>query len=141
MLRISEASRQAIVDEFRYVVDQMRQVAAPADQLYFLSAAWGIIHRVFNSEYDPELVFAHQVLSLTHSQIASRHADPQVAALSVMRHSTYGLIDLLETKLLELADAWAEGLDATEILRDIAVIGYAATGNGNYLIIKGDLNL
>ena len=61
-MQISDSSRKSIVDEFEYVVGQMRAHKEPSRKLYFFSATFGAIQRLLNSEYDPTLQLVHLVL-------------------------------------------------------------------------------
>jgi|SRR3972149_4064948 len=139
MLNISNEHRQIIVDELLLVAKQMQTSPDARDKMYFLSASWAMIQRVFNIEYDPELVFAWQVLNLTYQEINGRvTSTPQSNIMGIVPAK---LIEGIEQQIGALAEGWGKKTDVTNVLQRLAELGYAATGNGNYLVLKGMLPL
>ena len=139
MLYVSDNLRALIVSEFRYAVSQMRATQIIGDKLYFMTATGGMVQRIFNIEFDQELVFAHQVLTYAHTHIAGRLNSPRQGQMtSVMPQ---GLLEALEDDLEELANRWEKPEDIADILSHITLLGYSATGNGFYLFTKGQLSL
>lgn len=139
MLTISPTYRSILAQELRFAASQMREAQHPADKVYFLSATWAQIQRVFNLEFDSELVLAHQVLSLAHNHIqgkvSGQHPGPMAA------YFPPSIFEFLAADLEELASRWEAGQEAADVLEHVALLGYACTGNGVYLFKKGLLKL
>jgi len=140
MLSLSPNLRQTLLEEFRYVANEMRKTEDPARKLYFFSATYGSVNRIFNIEFDPELVFAHLVLNNAHQTI-----DTRISSISQRREGAIGIPDGLLEKLTqaveELTDNWGKGKPIDGTLRNIALLTYATTGNGYYLYLKGQLSI
>ena len=139
MLYVSDNLRALIVSEFRYAVSQMRATQIIGDKLYFMTATGGMVQRIFNIEFDQELVFAHQVLTYAQSHIAGRLNSPRQGQMTSVMPP--GLLEALEDDLEELANRWEKPEDIADILSHITLLGYSATGNGFYLFTKGQLSL
>lgn len=139
-MQISDNLRKIIVDEFEYVVGQMRAEKDLSRKLYFFSATYGVIHRILNLEYDPTLNLLHMVLNGTYNAINSR-----VSALGQGIETGIGLPANLFEKLEETTETLGKAIekDASPLdaLERLAVLSYSTTGNGYYLFQKGILKL
>ena len=139
-MQISESSRKSIVDEFQYVVGQMRAHKEPARKLYFFSATYGAIHRLLNSEYDPTLQLVHMVLQGAYNSVNARYM-----ALGQGVEMGVGLPQNLFEKLEETTEALGKAIDKDsgipDIIERLAVLAYSTTGNGYYLYQKGKLKI
>ena len=136
MLNISDANRNIIVLELRFVLNQMRLAPTDADKMYFLSGATGMIQRIFNLDFDAELLFAHQVLTVVRDQINGRISQPMLPP-QISGTIMSQVISRVEASIEELANRWQNGQGIGDLLQDLAVLSYAASGNGHYLITKG----
>jgi len=140
MMAISDNLRKVMADEFRYVAERIREEKDLARKNYFFSAAYAVVYRVFNLEFDSSLVLVHDVLQRTYRNIDTRLTaigSGQERAIKVPE----GLFDRLAKHLDELGNAIDNKKDITEPLRKIAVISYVTTGNGYYLYKKGILKI
>ena len=138
-MKITPDFRKGIVDEFRSVAKRIREEEDPARKLFFFSATYGIISRVFNFSFDPQLVFIHMVLNECYNTIS--------ASVSVQRGEERPirvpeeLFDKLANATDELADKIENDEDTCETLQKIANIAFSTTGNGYYLYEKGLLSI
>ena len=139
-MQISDNSRNIIVNEFTYVIKKMRGEKDPSRKLYYFSAAYGVIFRILNQEFDPTLNFIHFVLNGAYSTINSR--------LTIMGQGVemgVGIPTVLFVKLEDATEALAkairENTSLLESLEKISVLSYATSGNGYYLYEKGVLKL
>lgn len=140
MMEISDNLRKVMADEFRYVAERIREEKDSARKNYFFSAAYAVVYRVFNLEFDPSLVLVHDVLQRTYRNIDARLTaigSGQERAIKVPE----GLFDRLAKHLDELSNAIDNNKDINEPLKNIAVISYVTTGNGYYLYKKGILKI
>ena len=66
-MNISAHMKSLLVDEIDYAIGQMEaNEGAPDRQLYSFSAVFGVLQRVFNLEFDKDLLVAHSITNLTY---------------------------------------------------------------------------
>jgi hypothetical protein len=138
-MKISEESRKALVKEIRFACNKMKSSENPLDKVFFFSAIFGIIHRLFNSESDPELIFVHQVVHQAFDGINAKLNIP--APPSVATSYPTEFFPKLQGYLEELAEIIEINKPVYDVLQKIAVLGYTMTGNGLYLYMKGDIKI
>jgi hypothetical protein len=135
----SKNFKKLIIDEIKFAVDKMSESEDPNEVLYYFSAIPGIMHRVFNVEYDPDLVYMHHILRSTQEAFTQRlKASMGGDAVFILDG---GQID----KLIELSKILLERLrdnkDIDRTLKKFTVLLYSTTGNGFYLMQKGVLKI
>jgi len=128
-----------IADEIDYVSSMMDKAAEAEKKLYFFSAIPGTIQRVFNLEYDSDLVYLQVILQNTYTALTQRlHAvksgDMVVPLSDIQLKHLIALVVELSDKIKN-----DESLDAT--LKKFGILAYSTTGNGYYLLQKGLLEL
>ncbi|MEA3486531.1 MAG: hypothetical protein U9R20_02635 [Thermodesulfobacteriota bacterium] len=138
-MKISPKMKNQIIEEIEHVVYNMEKSHDPVEMLYYFSAIHGLINRVFNMEYDPELVFMHHVLSAVHTGFlgridAMRKGDPVI----VLDDSYFKKLISLS---INLKDKISENGNVDDTLKEFIVLLYATTGNGYYLKHKGLLKM
>jgi hypothetical protein len=124
-----------LVNELDYVITAIEETSDALERLYFFSGIPAAVHRVFNIEYDPDLVFIHHVLSSTHQGImqridAIRKGD---AVVPIVERQLDKLLYLCK----ELRDALKNNVDTDSIMKKFILLLYSTTGNGYYLTKKG----
>ena len=137
--KLPKRIKDSLAKEFRFAAERMADAPALALRLYFFSAFYGELRRVVNYHWDADLALAHAVLSDTYQQMfsASNSSDRIIQVAEIMEH------------LIPVAIELAEHFEADEVDRNkvrdslarIAEIGFASTGNGFYLYLKGDIKL
>ncbi len=135
-MKIKEHNRKILIDDITFIINRMEKEKEAEQKLYYFSGIYGAIYRIFNNEYDPELILAHIILSITYSNIKSRIDE---------REKVIKLPPELFDKLISTTKEFLEKIEKNESLYDVlkkyAVIAYLATGNGYYLYQKGLLTL
>lgn len=128
----------------RFAANRMEEEANHERVLYFLSAIWGESGRVLNFEWDADVALIHNVTRYTYEQVQSR-LPPGPGGVTRLVGQPDEVVNQLKTASGLLAD-WVERSDADR--RDLAVIlgrfaeiGFAATGNGQFLQERGVLSL
>lgn len=135
-MNITDNFRKTIVSEFRYVAEKMREEKQSAQKLYFFSAAYGVVFRIINLEFDPTLVFIHNVLQHTHvtiNSMALRIEGKEERVIQIPEKVFESLVEALE----ELSNKIEIDTDVSPTLQRISNIAYVTTGNGYYLYQKG----
>jgi len=140
-MKLSSGMREQLVQEIRFAVDGMRKSPKSADKMYYFSAVYAVIDRVYNFEYDPELVFIYQVLRQSFDSINAKMSLSAQRDIGLGTGIPTNLFDRLCSCLDELATRIEKGKKTYAILQDISNIGYSTTGNGFYLYTKGMLKI
>lgn len=141
-MNISKNYFKLILDEFKDVQDLCQKAETMDDALYYFSAFHGVLNRVMNFSCDPVLIFMHQVLQETHAALKNRLEMPVKPGIT-LNGVTDEMFQALFSYISLLTDAF-EKKDEDEIrrvLQKFANLGYATTGNGRYLQLRGRLKL
>jgi hypothetical protein len=140
-MKLSFDTKEKLVKEIRFAVDGMRKSDKLNDKMYFFSAVWAMVDRIYNIEYDPELVFIYQVTRQAFDTINAKLAIASQKDMGIGSSIPTQLFDRLYGCLDELATKIEKGQKTHAVLQDIAIIGYSTTGNGSYLYTKGILTI
>lgn len=135
-MKLSNANRDLITSEIKFSLEKMKEEKDDKVRLYYFSAVYGIMQRIFNLEYSPDLIFAHFVLNSTYNSVNMRLLNPdQVIKLPE------NLMDKLIKYTEELLDAIENDRDLYDILLKYTLLGYVTKGNGYFLYQKGLLKI
>jgi len=139
-MNLQPAMREKFVGEIRYAVGKMRATTNAMEKLYYFSAVYGMAYRVFNFEYDAEIVFIHQITNAAYGTINAR-----IAALTQRVEGGVEIPPNLFTKLEDALEDLAKRIEKDQetypVLETISTLAYSATGNGYYLYLKGILKI
>ena len=139
-MKIKKSSREMIVSEIDYVINKMKEMDDLVQKLYYFSGVQAIIQRIFNIDYDPELVFAFYVLKSTHEAFLNRYSAIEQGgdrAVIIFQEQVDGLIEALE----KFAEKLKNKKNVDSVLKKFIVLLYSTTGNGFYLLQKGVLKI
>ncbi|MFA5186781.1 MAG: hypothetical protein WC551_09915 [Patescibacteria group bacterium] len=132
--------RNLLLDELRFVAEEMKKSKEPFRKMYFFSAAYAAANRIINIEFDDELSFIHNVLSSAYSTINVR-----LSALSSGSEMAVGIpertFDRLQQGLEEIIGLIEAEKETYPALQKISNVAYGTTGNGYYLYLKGQLKI
>ena len=138
-MKITKKMKDEIIKEIDLVVDAMKKSEDPLKKLYFFSGIHGAINRVFNMEYDPELVFMHHVLSAVYTGFLGRINAMRKGDTVIVLDDSY--FKKLISLSINLKDKISENGNVDDTLKEFIVLLYATTGNGYYLKQKGLLKM
>ncbi len=138
-MKTSESYRKIIVDEIDYVESMMNKAQDVGEKLYLFSAIHGTIQRVFNLEYDSDLVFMHNILQQTHFSFIQRLQAVKTGdvAVPLLEEQVEGLIAAIK----ELSEKIRGNNKLDGTLKKFAILAYSTNGNGYYLLRKGLLKI
>jgi hypothetical protein len=139
-METTDVYRKMIADEINFAVKKMTKTQNASEKLYYFSAVFGILHRIFNIEYDSDLVFSHSIMRATHDGFLNRlkaiqHGGEDTISLSDNQ------FDKLTSLTKELAKKINKNEDVTDTLKKFAVLTYSTSGNGFFLMQKGLLKI
>jgi len=135
-MKLSEENKKKLINEIRFVIDQMKKQEDPEAKLYYFSAIYGIMPRIFNIDFNDDLIFAHFVISSAYNNINQRLKNPDKAIK---------IPDELYDKLIEAAEELLTVIEKDKnlynVLKKFTLLGYVTIGNGYYLYKKGLLKI
>jgi hypothetical protein len=139
-MMISDNYRNLIVKELNFVIKKMEESDVLVEKLYYFSGIHGLINRIFNIEYDPDLVFAFFVYRSTHEAFMNRYnAIDKGGDTSVQIYQKQ--VDDLIKRSKEFAKQIKNKEDFSDTLKKLIILLYSTTGNGYYLFQKGTLKV
>lgn len=139
-MKISDRHRTIIVEEIEYVVKNMAQSELSTQKLYYFSAVYGVVQRIYNIEYDDDLVYLHFILKSTYDSIHQRYeAIKQSGDINVQLHQSQ--FESLENFTRELGEKIKAKKSFSSILKKFVLLINSTSGNGYYLMQKGLLKL
>jgi len=143
MEKLPDTLRERLDKEFHFAAAGMSGAPDMQQKLYFFSVFYGEINRVLNQWWSPELALAHSVLKDTTEQISGRINSPMVGTPN--GGIPQGFSEALDQLASDLAELFAvpkvEGARLYLALARAAELGYAVTGNGYYLYLKGAIKV
>jgi ABC-type protease/lipase transport system fused ATPase/permease subunit len=141
-MNISNHYKEIIVEELKNVATKMKESNDITDKLYFFSAAFAILDRIFNLEFNPTLVLIHMVLQTAYFTISGR-VEALIRGQDKVVKIPERFFDSLQETILDIANNISKD-DKNELfknLQKIANLSYVTTGNGYYLFKKGMLKI
>lgn len=135
-MKLSKENKQKLIDEIRFVIDQMKREEDLEAKLYYFSAIYGIMPRIFNEDFNDDLVFAYFVINSAYNNINRRLKNPD---------KVIKIPDELYDKLLEATEDLLHAIEKDKnlynVLKKFTLLGYVTLGNGYYLYKKGLLKI
>jgi len=135
-MKISEKNKKKLLREIKFVIDRMKEEKDPKSKLYYFTAIYGAMSRVFNEEFIPDLIFAHVILNAVYSNLISRIDNPD----DVIKLPE-NIFNKLQTTTEELYNTIEKNKDLYEPLKKFSLLTFVTTGNGYYLYKKGLLKI
>jgi hypothetical protein len=125
-----------ILNETSFIIEKMEKSEVFTEKLYYFSGIYGLLQRIFNMEYDSDLIFAFFVFKSTHEAFMNRHSAIEKGGdrvVLLLQEQLDGLIEGLK----EFANNIKNKKDFNDILKKFIILSYSTTGNGYYLLQKG----
>lgn len=141
MMSISEPYKTLLTDEIKIICEKIKEEPDPRKKLYYYSASYSAVQRVFNLDpkFDPQLVFIHNVLLFSYTQILERVT--HIVAGDRLITLPDDFFDRLTACLKKLESNIRNNEDSYAVLQEIIVLTYVIGGNGYYLYQIGKLKL
>ena len=139
-MQVSQEFKKLLVDELKIVTKKIREEADLRKKNYFFSATFGTVSRIFNFNFDPELVLIHSVLNLVYSAVDNLQRRIERGEEDVIQIPDK-FFDKLADLTKELAIVIENDGNLYEVLQKIAVHSYILSGNGYYLYQKGIIKI
>jgi len=138
-MKLSQTNKQLLTDEFTFVINKMELSKTPDQILYYFSGLYGMVLRVLNIEYSDELLLTHFILEKTHKDITGRIHAIKTGPPVMLFPENFAPKLIEYTK--ELKTGFYNSKQRIDVLNKFVVLAFSITGNGNYLIEKGIINI
>jgi len=135
-VKLSTQIKKTLIKEIEFAIEKMQASKDPNSIMFYFSAVYGVLHRIFNIEYDSDLVFAHFVVNGTYQQIALR-----LQATDKTTQIPENLFERLIETTKDFLQALKDNKNLYEVLKNYTLLGYVTIGNGYYLYQKGLLKI
>ncbi len=138
-MNISDNYKDIIVKETNYAVSMMNESSNIEEKLYYFSAVSAMIQRIFNLEYDSDLIYAHFILQEIYNAFLQRLG--AIKAGQTLIPLSDEQFEKLISLTKELTKKIEEKKDIDTTLKKLVILSYTTTGNGYYLVQKGLLKI
>lgn len=139
-MNLSNRNKKILNDEFKLVLEKMEESKSPDEMMYFFTAFYNMIHRIYNIEFSEELLFTHFVMENAYNTIMTRMGMIKAGQSSVIGfHGDFGSALIAITR--EIKENFWNKTKRNLALQKLVSISYTTTGNGFYLSRKGSLKL
>jgi len=136
---ISDNFKDIILKEINYATTKIEEGKTPEEKLYNFSAIHGMIQRIFNIEYNAELIYTFLILRETYNAFSSRLQAIKAGQKEIPIYNEQ--FEKLIVILRELAGKIKQKEDIDDTLKKLLILSYTTTGNGYYLFQKGLLKI
>jgi len=131
--------RKELVKELRRVESLMKKEQSVEKKIYYLSAAYGITSRTFRYSFSSDVLLADFALNTAYGLLLDRFNHMRAGEQAVK------IEDWHFEKICEGLRLLAERFEAMENIQEplelIVTAAFCATGPGNYLFEKGEIEL
>jgi hypothetical protein len=138
-MKLKTEHKKAILDDFAFAAQKMKELEALDQKMFYFSSTFGVLSRVFNIEFHPQLVMAHLVMTTAHANILTRINAMKGGDNTVMLQKEF--FEKLTLTVEEFAAKVKKDEDIYDVVQKIAVLTFVTTGNGYYLLQRGLFNL
>lgn len=131
MLNLKETFTKMIIEEIDFVIQKMEQSSNEGEKLYYFSGIYALLQRIYNLEYNADLVYAHFILRSTHETFIQRLRAIQTGDTTIP--FTQELSDKLVKLTQELGEKIKNNGDIDDTLKKFVILSFLTSGNGYYL--------
>lgn len=136
---ISKKNMELMIKEVDFAIIKMEKSNTLEEKLYYFSSVFGMIQRIYNIEYDEDLVYAHFILRKAYEMFQARLSAIKTGERIIPLFEDQSKKLVQYTK--ELSKILQEKKDLSHTLKKFTILAYSTTGNGYYLFQKGLLKI
>jgi len=130
-MKLSGDHKKVILEEFDFAVKKMKESAEQDQKLFYFSSTYGVLSRIFNLKFDPELVFIHAILTNAYANMSARFQAIKAGEKTIKFPDDY--FEKLTEYTEELTNKIRKDLSVYETLVKISLLTFVTSGNGAYL--------
>ncbi len=136
---IDNKHKEILTKEFDYAYEKMKTAADPEEILYYYTAFYNMINRIYNIQFSEDLLFAFFTMENAYKYMSER------VHLIKSGQGPIGFDERFGVKFLEiikkLKDGFFHKTKRLTALQELVTLAYTTTGNGYYLTGKGEINI
>jgi len=138
-MNIDNKYKEVLTKEFDYAYEKMKTAADPEEMLYYYTAFFNMINRIYNIQFSEDLLFAFFTMQNANNFISERIQLIKSGQRQVDFDERFG-VKFLEI-IKKLKDGFFHKTQRLSALQELVTLAYATTGNGYYLTGKGEINI
>jgi len=138
-MNIDNKHKEILTKEFDYAYEKMKTAADPEEILYYYSAFFNMINRIYNIQFSEDLLFAFFTMENAYKFIIERIQIIKSGQRQVDFDERFGAKFLEIIK--KLKDGFFQKTKRLAALQELVTLAYTTTGNGYYLTGKGEINI
>ena len=138
-MKINKIFRTAIINEIKFVLKKMKESTSFEKKLFYFSAIPAELLRVFNLEYDQDILYIHHVINHTHIMFQQRIINIKAGDTTVVIDDRQ--IDRLESLINDVINVIEQNKKFYNVLKAFIELAYSTSCNGYYLREKGLLKI
>lgn len=139
-MNISKNAKKILNSEFDITLKKMIESNSPDEIMYYFTAFYNVINRVYNIEFSEDLLFANFIMENAYNNIIQRMGLVKAGNSSVVGfHKNFGsaFIKIIE----EIRNNFFNKEKRIEALQKLVLLAFTTTGNGFYLSQKNNFDL
>jgi CRISPR/Cas system CSM-associated protein Csm4 (group 5 of RAMP superfamily) len=134
-MKSSKNNKKVLLKEIQIVRKKMKEEKDLRKKIFYYSAIYNEISRLYNREYTPHLQFMHLVLNVSYNAMMSRLN--MIAGGDTTIPFPDNFFDELDKLLEKMQENIKNEKDTYLVLEKISNLTYLLSGNGYYLSQKG----
>lgn len=136
-MKTNQDLKGILVKEFKTVHELMVKTEIPFEKNYYYSAIYAMCQRLLNIEYNRDLIFYHFVFQGSYNLIEQHLA--KIRSGMPTWELSEDFFNQLEGFIQDVGNQLEKGDDDNLLiaLKNILILSYGISGNGNYLKSKG----
>jgi hypothetical protein len=138
-VKLTREHKRILLEEFEFAIEKMKENQLQEQKLFYFSSTYGVVSRLFNLKFEPQLVFVHMILNNAYSNIIVRMNAIKGGDNTVTFPEKY--FDKLTEVTEELYTKLKNDEDTYEVLEKFVLLTFLTTGNGYYLYQRGNLKI
>lgn len=140
MMKISKSNKEILNREFDFALNKMKKSQSPDEILYYFTAFYNMINRIYNIEFCEELLFTFFVMDSAYKAIIER-----MGLLKAGQSSVIGFNKNFGPELIRITEDLLKNFynkeKRNQTLQTLVLLAYSTTGNGYYLSQKGEIDI
>jgi hypothetical protein len=139
-MKLSKLNKELIDNECEFALNKMENSSSPDEILYYFTAFYNVMNRVYNIEFSEELLFVNFVMEGTYNSIMSRMGSIKSGQSTVVTfHENFGSALIKITR--DIKENFYNKPKRNQALQKLVLLSFTTTGNGFYLSQKNKFDL
>ena len=138
-MNIPKIFKEELLKEFKENVKRIKEEKDVHKQLYYYSAIYGILDRIYRFHFDPEILFIYLVFNSTYNTMLQRIENIKRGDNTIPFR--IDLLSKIADHIEEITLRIEKNEQCYDLLQKIVVLAYSTTGPGYYMLVKGQMKI